>query len=232
MIADHDLKKAICPRCVNEVRVDVLHEESTHWAEDNVDGSDRYWILRCRGCDNVFFGHGSTFSEVTDHEYDYSTGEWHLVQPEEKTFYPRAIKRKKPDWYDWRFQSKFDGISSILTEVYTALDHGLLMLSAVGIRTVFDRISDALNIDPALPFNQKIEKLRSQQHITGRERDLLELLVDAGGAAIHAGWNPSMADLTTMMEIVEGTIHRSLILPKLADKIRATLPPKQITKPS
>ncbi len=231
MLEEHDLQKATCPQCVSEVRVDVLHEERTSWSDENVDGSDRYWILRCRGCDRVFFGHGWTFSEVTDHEYNPTTGEWHLVYPEEKTFYPRAIKRKKPIWFDWDFRAQFDEVSSVLAEVYSSLDHELLMLAAVGIRTVFDRISDALSIDPALPFNQKIEELRSKQHITGRERDLLELLVDAGGAAIHAGWKPTLKDLTTMMEIVEATIHRSLILPRRAEEIRAALPPKQILKP-
>jgi hypothetical protein len=226
MLEDHDIKTAICPNCVSEVRVDVLHEEKTSWADEHVDGSDRYWILRCRGCDRIFFGHGSTFSEVTDHEFNPNTGEWYLFQPEEKTFYPRAIKRRKPDWFDWKFQSKHDAISTVLVEVYSSLDHGLLMLSAVGIRTVFDRISDSLHINSALPFNKKIEELRSKQHITGRERDMLELLVDAGGAAIHAGWNPTIEDLTTLMEIVEGTIHRALVLPERAEEIRARLPPK------
>jgi hypothetical protein len=226
VIADHDLKKAICPDCKTEVRVDVLHEEKTAWSDDNVGGSDRYWILRCRGCDKVFFGHGQIFSEDTDEVFDPETRQWFWAAVERYTYYPRALKRRHPVWFEWSFQMKWDAISHILVEIYTALDHGLLILGATGIRTAFDSVSKQLKVDPALSFQDKIEKLRSGQHITGRERDYLQLLVDAGSAAAHSGWRPSAEQITVLMDILEGLIHRSLILPEKAEELKASLESK------
>lgn len=226
MISDHDLRKGICPECKTEVRVDVLHEEKTSWDDDRVWGSDRYWILRCRGCDRVFFGHGHTFSEDTDEVYDPESGQWYFAPTERHTYYPRALKRRQPVWFDWQFKLKCDSISYILIEVYSALDHGLLILGATGIRTAFDAVSLQLNVDSTLSFKEKIEKLRSAQHITGRERDYLQLLVDAGSAAAHRGWNPTSEQITVLMDILEGLIHRSLILPKKADELKTSLEAK------
>ena len=141
MIADHDLKKAICPGCFTEVRIDVLFEERTSWHDINVDGSDRYWVLKCRGCDGIFFGHGYSFSENTDYLLNENTGEWHLEYVEEKTFYPRALKRNKPEWFDRRFSIDNSEIYAILYEVYSALDHELFSVGAMGIRTVFDLLA-------------------------------------------------------------------------------------------
>ena len=226
MRTDHDLKKGICPECKTEIRVDVLHEEKTSWNDENVWGADRYWILKCRGCDKVFFGHGCIFSEDTDEVYDAETGQWYFAPTEQITYYPRALKRRHPVWFDWRFKIKWDSISNVLNEVYAALDHGLLILGATGIRTAFDAVSSELDVETTLSFKEKIEKLRAKQHITGRERDYLQLLVDAGSAAAHRGWKPTLEQIQVLTEILEGLIHRSLILPKKADELKVSLKPK------
>jgi len=210
------------------MRVDIVKEHVTSWSEDEypIYGRDRYWILECRGCERVFFGHGNMFSENTDHRIDPSTGEWHEYRPEELTFYPRTLKRRKPVWFIWKFHLENQEISKLLNELYQALDNDLPVLAAMASRIVFDAVSEKLNVDTELSFSEKIEALRSAQHITGREKDFLELLTDAGGAAAHRGWSPSDDELNTILEILEGFIHRALVLPKKVEGMKPNIPSK------
>jgi hypothetical protein len=226
LILDHDLKKAVCPKCINDVRVDVLFEQATTWddVETSTFGGDRYWVLQCRGCDEVFFGRGSTFSEVTEQVQNAVSGEWHTVPVENLVFYPRALRRKKPEWFDWRFEFQYTTTANLLREVYTSLDHELAVLATIGIRTVFDSVSTELGIKNDMGFDLKINELLRNHHITGRERDYLQILVLAGNAAAHTGWQAEKEQIQTLMDILEGLIHRAIILPTKVAKIQHSIP--------
>jgi hypothetical protein len=74
---------------------------------------------------------------------------------------------------------------SLLKETYNALDVDARVLSATGARTIFDRASELLKIDPALTFMEKLDELQKKGHISSSERAQLDILTDAGGAAAH-----------------------------------------------
>ena len=230
MTDNQKISRAFCPTCGSNIRVDVLFEKLTSWSEDSVDGSDRYWTLQCRGCDRIFFGHGSTFSEDTEFVFDENTGAQYLAPVERITFYPRASHRRKPAWFGWQFHVGHSELSTVLHEVYSALDHELSNLAASGIRTVFDATAHSLGVKGSLSFDEKIEALRKDQHITGRERDYLRILTEAGGAAVHSGWKPEPEHLSTLMDILEGLLHRSLVLPAKAENLEKAIAKSRAAK--
>lgn len=226
---EHDLREGVCPKCQREMRVEVLYEHATTWVDEEypIDGSDRYWVLECKGCGTVFFGHGSTFSEEVDQSFNQRTQQWEMYRPENRTFYPRTRERQKPVWFDSKVFFAIGEVYYVLQEVYSALDNDLPILSAIGMRTTLDALAIHLGATESASFKEKIETLRSKNHITGRERDFLEVLAEAGGSAAHRSWKPKDDELATMMEIIEGTIHRALILPKRVEKLKMNVPPKK-----
>lgn len=225
MSDDHDLRLGLCPTCQRRVRVDVVSEHKTNWSDLDglIHGADRFWILECRGCERIYFGHGSTFSENVDYQFNESSREWTSYFPEDVRFYPKTVERHRPEWTKG-LNFRFSEVSPLLNEVYKSLDHDLKILAAIGIRSLIEAIARHLKLDTKTSFRDTIEEMRKAQYITGRDRDFLEILSFAGGSAAHAGWQPKDAELSTMMDIIEGTIHRAIILPDKARKLSDSVP--------
>jgi Domain of unknown function (DUF4145) len=212
--------KSHCPTCgpgrfanvIHKHRANYHDEETGMWEETTS------YMLQCGGCKNVFFQQDYIFSENIGPEGPEKT----------ITYYPAPAKRKRPDWF-----SPLDietGLYDLLRETYNALDVDARVLSVTGARTVFDRASELLKIDPALTFNEKLSELQSEGHISLSEFQHLDILTDAGGAAAHRGWKPKPGQLDTVMSILENFIHRKFVIEAEAKRLRAELPRRQKRK--
>ena len=107
-----------------------------------------------------------------------------------------------------------------LKEVYLAYDNGLYTLASIGIRTCFDN---------NLSFAGKLTKLVSDGHILPKEKDNLNVLVDAGNASAHRGWNPSSEQVSIIIDMLENFIVNAIVNPTKEAKItdlKNTIPPK------
>lgn len=62
---------------------------------------------------------------------------------------------------------------------------------------------------------------------------MLAVLIDAGSAAAHRAWRPSHKELDAMMTILEGFLHRSILLDDVAHRLKKVVPSKhsQLPKP-
>jgi Domain of unknown function (DUF4145) len=193
-----------CPKCGADRYANVIcaHTKVTK------DYEEEFQILQCAGCKTVYFG-----TEYND-EYNYGT-----------TYYPEPAKRKRPHWFSSRNLERT--LYSLLNETYNALEADAHVLSAIGARTIFDRASELLGIDPAMSFKQKLYQLHSKGHISASEREHLDILTDAGGAAAHRGWKPGWQQLDTIMLLIETFVHRKFILEAAAKQLQAQIPPRQ-----
>jgi hypothetical protein len=180
-------------------------------------------ILQCGGCKSVYFQEVYIHSE----DYDYDA-EGHIRHNEKITFYPAPAKRKRPDWVS--YLDLEEGLYVLMTETYNALDVDARVLAAAGARTLFDRASELLRIDPAVTFKEKLDLLRTSGHIGTAERDHLDLLTDAGAAASHRGWRPTPAQMNTVMSIVEAFIYPTFVLDAEVKKLKKQIPRRQIPK--
>ncbi|RYF29210.1 MAG: DUF4145 domain-containing protein [Comamonadaceae bacterium] len=231
------VRKGHCPECDGERSCDILGHLYAPW-----DWSDRYGnsvhggvdhsLLRCRGCETVFYQKSSWNSEDYDEWYG-PDGEAEGEPSKTITTYPKPESKTKPPWIA-SIAQKDDQLGSILDEVYLAYDSNLNILTAVGLRTALDRATEVLNIDPAISFEEKLIELRAGGWIGETEKEVLEVVVNAGSAAAHRAWKPSRTELSQLLSVMEIFLQKAFIVEKKALSITAKLPakPKRQKRPA
>lgn len=223
-------RRGHCSTCGEDRWADVLKHHHERHSDDEamVYGDTHSFILKCRGCDEVYFQETNTFSEDVQHWQD-SSGGWHEEFIERIEHFPPRHRRETPSWTVR--VSIFDRVlGALLEDVYGALNANLTVPAAVAMRTALDRFSEALGVDPAKTFSDKLKTLETDGRISRDEAASLAALVDAGSAAVHRGWRPSPSELETMILIIENLFHRSIVLGKAASALAAAVPPKPSRK--
>lgn len=226
-MTEESRRKGHCPKCGPDRHSDIVAEYRDKFdIEDTcIWGVTDYRILRCRGCDSVYYQCCEVFSENKDYRWNPETGKDEQYYPEKITNWPVPTKRDAPGWTG-RLQFTYDRLSDLLDDVYGCLNADLPIPAAIAARTTFDAASELLEIDPAISFAEKLDALQAQGHIGGGERQALEVLTDAGGAAAHRGWKPKPAQLDTVVSILEAFLHRTFVLTAEAAALKADIPPK------
>ena len=216
--------RAHCPVCGPGRNAQVMGEHEEYWSdpEDGISGTNRFRILKCAGCDTVYF----------QKEWE---NDWDMVpDPDEPggyvprarhEYWPSAAVSSRPAWVNDLTETDFT-LYHLLQETYQALNNGLPITAALGMRTAFDRASELLGVDPRLPFATKLSRLEQDGQIGKNEKDALSALVDAGSAAAHRAWRPTVGQLTTMISIIELFLHRSFFVNEAAKHLKAKVPPK------
>jgi hypothetical protein len=241
---------AHCPTCAAYRKAHVIydHEEVKEPSEEDYPGPPTwegrlYRILKCAGCETVYFQTQRLLIEnkdlMGDEGYDSVTTfeqleEWKRyierealgvegdILADETTYWPRP-KRERPNWRKLGDQT----LISLLDSVYTALENDLLVLAAIGMRVVFDRATELIGIDPNKSFVKKLEQLHQDGHIGAAEKEhLFEILTDAGSAAAHRGWEPDVEQLRVLTDIMEHFVRR-FILRDEAGRLKGAIPPRQ-----
>jgi Domain of unknown function (DUF4145) len=217
-----------CPRCGPRRNVDVrgFHKEHIEDDDNPVWWATEYRILQCRGCETVFFQADEIFSEEERHRINQSTGDSESYFPHKITHWPAPSKRNSPDWLMDLITIDSE-LYSLLTDIYTALNNELYILSAIGVRTGFDMVSNLLGIDSAKNFTEKLDELMSLGKIGLSEKNSLEILTDAGSAAAHRGWKPEARELDTMMSVFEAFLYRNFFLDAAINNLRSRVPQRQ-----
>lgn len=215
--------KGFCPTCIRPQNATVLaRHKSLEYApdDDSIFVQHDHYILKCGGCDTIFHRKDSAFSEDLDDE----------GRPKVETeYWPSESKRERPDWLGVDFLAIDHLLYKLTNSIYTALDHDLPVLAAIGMRTTFDRASELLGIDTEKPFTKKLDELVATGKIGTSERENLAVLVDAGSAAAHRAWEPKKAELDTMMTILEHFLYRAFIIDAQAKTLK--VPTRRSKKP-
>lgn len=155
MLAD-EIVKGHCPDCGPDRFADVVgHYRSNFGDEESaVWGQRDYRILKCRGCEGVYFQIEEAV--FADCEYKHSivlTDDSEV--PHRITHYPAPAKREPPDWaLDLDIADR--QLGSLFADIYGALNAELRVPAAVAARTVFDRASELLKVDPATNFFREV----------------------------------------------------------------------------
>lgn len=224
--------KALCPRCKGERKCVEHGFVNVPWElGDEVNynwGNDESRLLQCCGCETVFLHIKSWDSELFEIEYDYIKRDQVQVPIIKVTTFP-AIEiegNQKPDWI-WEIARVDPQLHRILDETYMAYEAGLLILAAVGLRTAFDRATEALQIDPGHTLDEKIRKLKEQGFIGETEASTLGVVANAGSAAAHRAWSPTEAEFKPLLSALEHFLQRTVVSGKSALSIADKIPPRQ-----
>ena len=151
-----------CPNCGSDRKALVRCKHVVH-STDEDDGtlaSDTGMILECCGCERVYFRRDRWFSEWETIGEHPITGEPRLEGGTETVYWPPPVSRRRPNWLH-RIQESERDLGKLLEELYAALDNDLRVLAAVAVRTVFDRASELLQVDPAIKFDEKLKNLQA-----------------------------------------------------------------------
>ena len=215
-LAEPKIIKGHCPSCGSGCKAYVRGEHVVHSTDpdDGISARDVGMVLQCCGCERIYF------------RRDFWLSEWEGV---ETLYWPAPVRRQRPTWLE-RIEVSERDLGMLLDEMYTALDNDLCVLAAIAARTVFDCASQLLGVDPAARFDEKLDSLHAGGKIGVHEKKILKVLVDAGSAAAHRGWRPTVDEISTMVEVVETFLHRSFILGDGIAKLGASVPARQKTR--
>jgi hypothetical protein len=226
--------KAHCPECDGERVCDVHGATKTSWDWESADkqhsmyGGADHSLLQCRGCETVFYQQSAYDSEDIDHWYepDGSTGS---AFARTVTTYPKPTSKTKPVWFP-TVQKADPQLGRILEETYLAFDSSSLILATIGIRTAIDRTTELLGIDSARSFEEKIQELQTGGWIGETEKQILEVVIDAGSAAAHRGWSPGAREASQLITVLEVFLQKAFIVEKKALSLKDSIPAKPTRK--
>jgi hypothetical protein len=129
---------------------------------------ESYDLAQCEECGNLTLCVHDNIQPGSMIGDPYKTG---------TTYYPAAPVRTPPVWIK-KLNSR---IRKILLEVYEAMDHRLLSIAAMGIRTIIDQMMIE-KVGDVGTFKRKLDSLQRAGFIDLQENELLAALIDAGSA--------------------------------------------------
>jgi hypothetical protein len=233
--------KGHCPKCGPDRNAEVKGEYVSGFEDDGFWATHKRRILVCLGCEAAYFQIETTTSEDVEWQVDDSGISVPSFKPHFRHF-PSPIKREQPQWAQ-NFEaekllaelgvSQTGDLWRLFDDVYDCLNADLRIPAAIAIRTTFDKATEFVGIDPSLSFAKKLDALLDRGRISEDEREILEILVDAGSAAAHRGWRPTADELETLTTLIESFLHRTFVILEAARKLKDGIPqrPKRPPKP-
>ena len=128
--------KANCNQCGGDRNAIVRASHAVPGNEGFVSWKTVMEILECGGCSEISVRRKFWFSEWENISQDPVTGKLVRDMPEKITYWPAKQTRARPKWRD---RVSDDNLRQVMDEVYAAIDQGLVVLAAIGARTLLDR---------------------------------------------------------------------------------------------
>jgi hypothetical protein len=202
--------KTFCNHCQQDTWHDVLHSIEKNFGDESHHESIYYSLVECRGCESVKFLI-TEISDNCDREFDGT------IIPEE-THYPPKVKRLKPKWiYQILFPFKENNgsnnlnIFKLIDEIYISLQNNCTSLAVMGVRAVLENVMIQKSGDQG-SFKKNMAKFRSDGYISDLQYKALEIVLEAGHAAIHRSYQPSDKEIVAALDITENIIESIYIL--------------------
>jgi len=140
-------------------------------------------------------------------------------------FFPPPVSRHKPEWFDdVPHEMRF-----LLEEIYNSLDANNTALPLMGARAVLDMLI-VDKVGDAGTFAEKMKALEGKGFISEKNREILEVALDAGSAAAHRGYRAKLQDVQAVMDIVENLLQATYVLDKVAVELKKSTPPRPSKK--
>ncbi|WP_271505174.1 DUF5655 domain-containing protein [Bradyrhizobium sp. CCBAU 11357] len=216
------IERFFCNDCKQKTKHFVRAEHFKTKMDDDepVSFTQRVLIIECCGCEHLALVKLTHFSEDVGYDYDPQSGEPIEVPNWDEMIYPPVTYRVAPTWFE---DLPDPTLREISAEIYKSLQTGSHYLATFGSRTLIDRLI-VLTVGDKGNFTKGLTALRDEGKISQHERDILEPVLQAGHAAAHRGWAPTREQLATILDTVEGLLHRLLVLPKLAEELEEAVP--------
>jgi Domain of unknown function (DUF4145) len=213
--AEVTIERIHCNMCRQNTRHQRLCKTVDTETEDLDGGTSIDWIttheaFQCCGCGMAVLRR-TVFCDIE---------EWGSVQ-----YFPPTVSRHPPSW---RHKCPKD-MRDVMDEVYRSLDANNRRLPMMGARTLIDMLM-VDKVGDVGTFTGKLKELEGLGVISLRNREVLAVALDVGNAAAHRGHAPNTVEVNAVMDIVENLLHAVYVLPKMAEDLRKTTPPRPSKK--
>lgn len=109
----------------------------------------------------------------------------------------------------------------MLREIYAALHANSRRLAMMGARTIVDMYMND-TVGDIGGFDKKLNKLVTDGHLGGQDKDVLKTALEAGHAASHRGHLPSPSEISHVMDIVENLVQKKALQRSAAELKKGT----------
>ena len=212
---------ANCNKCGGDRNAYVRATHAVPGSDGEVSWETVMEILECGGCSGISVRRRYWFSEWENVYEDPLTGQLVRDMPEEMSCWPAKQTRARPDWRD-RLPDR--NLRQVMEEVYVAVDHGLVVLAAIGARTLLDRAMLLKVGDQQYGFQGKLDAMVVAGHMLPEEKDKFLVIADAGSAAAHRAHVPDEKTLDSVLSAVEALLYRLYVLPGEVKEVEASTP--------
>ncbi|HBY19780.1 hypothetical protein A2380_03650 [candidate division WWE3 bacterium RIFOXYB1_FULL_43_24] len=203
--------KIMCKACQQETWHNVINEYEKFGTSDDGDiwDSTTFLTLRCLGCDNICL----LIRYVSSEDVDPQTGDPDITESVHPT--PFRSDRELVNGY---FSIPKD-VRTIYEETIKSFNAGMLILTAIGVRTTIEAISIQQDIK-VQGINTKIDEMVHKNIITRDGAVLLMLVKDIGNLATHEIKKHHKDDLSLCIDVIEDIIRNLYIHPQKAKLTR------------
>jgi len=139
-------------------------------------------------------------------------------------YWPGVMTRKLPEWL-WEIKNKT--MADTLAQTYKAFNDNMPILAAAGTRIIFDLLAEQLLQRDAGSFEDKLDALFVDGHISKRQKESLRAVVDAGSAAQHRAYKVPHYDLILIFSVLESLIHQTVLAEEKVEGMRQRTPARK-----
>ena len=159
----------------------------------------RIWKLsQCQGCEvinlNVYTRYNPSEDDVLIHHF------------------PTKDFRPFPTWATHLRRDYLE----LVCEIYQSLNTGSIRLPLMGARTLLDMYI-VEKVGDVGTFKNKLQKLVDDIYISDSSKDLLEIALEYGHAAIHRNYQPDKDEINGVLDIIENLLHTEALKDKTKD---------------
>lgn len=197
--------KVMCRHCQQVTWHTILSDSGGTSYDDDNDFwyREKFFTLKCLGCDTVCLLVESAFSE----DYDPETGEVSV----QRVIHPSPFKdTREPIELLYYVPTS---ISNLYQESIRALNYKLFILAAMGVRSLIEAIAIDQGIS-SRGLSSKIQGMLNDKIITPKEKIHLDVVKDMGNLAVHEIKKHHVLDISLGLDILETLLQILYIYPK------------------
>jgi hypothetical protein len=204
-----------CNLCKRKTEHDVLDIREA--SDEGPNGSSiTNYALRCRGCRD--------FSARIEH-FDSAPVEGNGPTLTRVEFQPPRLWAWPPEWIG-ELEALDNDLFGVLTEVYSAANDEQVRLLSMGTRTALDHLMNVVLGADYGPFEKKLIEMVAKGHLTAKQNDELQTVIDAGSASSHRAFRPPRQLIQAMLATMEGLVQNHYITGPMLKTAVSLIPPR------
>ena len=137
------------------------------------------------------------------------------------------------DYMWWEGPRVPASIYMLMDQIYSAaLKEGAYWLAVMGIRGVLDltMIEKIGEIGDRRSFKEKVDAFQEAGYLSIRQALNLNILIEAGHAAVHRQWAPSPCEIATLLDITNSIIETTYLHEMRARDLESNVPEDPLQK--